>query len=192
VYITSASSGKDYLYQLVSGLTVGAYYTFSCYVQLETASPDPFRVWFEDTGGVVLAQSAGITAPVDLAASAWPGSWTRLEVTFAATATSMRCAFGRLSADATKVNTWDISAAQMEETPAERLNYSRRSSSYVDGDQGRGWWTGAPHASTSKRDGTRQVFVTNISEQEIQRPGVGDLLRGRGPESRVTLTVVEV
>jgi hypothetical protein len=81
----------------------------------------------------------------------------------------------------------------LEVTPDKRFAFFKdRASSYCDGDQPRCRWTGAPYVSSSVRSSAYRAFLSNINAVEIKRPSILERIRGAGPETRVTFTVVEL
>ena len=154
----------------------GTRYTVSAYIY--HASGD--NISFDD--------SAGFGVAVTIAPNT---DFQRYEFTFVATGTSTRIRLQRLTADATQATTFYMSAVQLEITANDRFsNYELRASSYTDGEQGNCRWSGAPHASTSIRDATVQVFVSQIGAVEVLTPSIGDRLRGKGVETLVSFTLV--
>lgn len=81
-WFDSSTTGKVWAYQAVSGLTSGATYTFSAYVNTTGITS------FGSGGGVYLSAASGSTVSSDtvnyVTASAMDSGWTRISVTFTA------------------------------------------------------------------------------------------------------------
>ncbi|MCG3770834.1 MAG: hypothetical protein JW384_02013 [Nitrosomonadaceae bacterium] len=166
-------------------LTVGTRYVASAYVYV-TSGDKVFLEARNQNAGTTIAQS-----PVVLLEE--QGGWVRLEIAFVAPHASFRLRVVRNSANATAETSFYVSAAQVEALSDKRFRYYQSyASTYCDGEQPRGRWSGAPHASTSVRDSTYKVFITNINEAETKRPGILEIVQGIGAEHRIVMSLAEI
>lgn len=172
------SAGTDGIQSDAITVVSGTRYTASGYI-------------YHVSGDVItFDDSAGYGTAVKISPNS---DFQRFEFTFVATGTSTRIRLQRLTGDAAAATTFYLSAVQLEVTANDRFsNYELRASAYCDGEQGGCRWTGAPHASTSIRDATVQVFVSNVGATEVLTPSIGDRLRGVGDETLIQFSCVQV
>jgi hypothetical protein len=183
--VVTASSGTEGIETATITTVSGVRYTASAYIRVPSGGDRVTLELRNHAGSVVLASA---TYPSDEA-----GKWVRIECTALATSTSTRVRIVRNGADASVATTYYVSAVQLEITTESRnAEFSNKATTYCDGDQPRCRWNGVPHASTSVRDGTYKVAMTNISATEVTRPSTMERVRGRKPEHRIVFTLAEV
>lgn len=181
--VVTASSGTEGVETDSITTVVGTRYTASAYIYL--VSGDRVTLEFRNqTGGLVIS-STQLTALTT--------QFIRIETTGYATTTTSRVRVVRNTGDASAATTYNVNAVQLEITPDRRdATFLEKASQYCDGDQPRSRWSGRPYLSTSIRDATYKVYVTNIGASETARPGIMEMVRGHGAEQRLIVSLAEV
>jgi len=171
--VTSSAATSQGITQDVT-IVSGTRYTLSAWVYVTSGD----RVTLQFRG------KASVT-------SVGTGSWQRLEVTWVADGTTGTVDITRAAADGTAATTFYVAGVQVEITPDRRAHYDKKATSFCSGEQPRCFWVGAPHASTSTRAGSYEVYLSNIAATEIKRPSLMERIRGIGIEHRTVFSLIE-